>query len=302
MTAAPAAAPMICCLREELTGVSARLDITSLAILDSDGRELDDGEALERQDDPDLIFCAVRSTLLEVSQGRSALLLKLGARSRTVRVMTSLVRIPGGDDAPSGRSGLSPWPDAVTGASRIGHRFLRNIAYHESGHATCYRLTGMPVARVTIERVTIDGFTCEGFCWRTLEPVGGPSFEDLCGTLHEMKLPLFDDRAEIAGELLTLHYRTVATLSGPIAEALFTTGPMLPNVDADNARALAEVIVRSPAAVDAYLAYAAAEGRALLLNHRDIVVALAQALMRRRTLTGTEVDQIASSASPREGR
>jgi hypothetical protein len=58
---------MICCLREELTGVSARLDITSLAILDSDGRELDDGEALERQDDPDLIFCAVRSTLLEVS-------------------------------------------------------------------------------------------------------------------------------------------------------------------------------------------------------------------------------------------
>jgi hypothetical protein len=48
MTAAPAAAPMICCLREELTGVSARLDITSLAILDSDGRELDDGEALER--------------------------------------------------------------------------------------------------------------------------------------------------------------------------------------------------------------------------------------------------------------
>jgi hypothetical protein len=83
MTAAPAAAPMICCLREELTGVSARLDITSLAILDSDGRELDDGEALERQDDPDLIFCAVHSTLLEVSQGRSALLLKLGARSST---------------------------------------------------------------------------------------------------------------------------------------------------------------------------------------------------------------------------
>jgi hypothetical protein len=133
-----------------------------------------------------------------------------------------------------------------------------------------------------------------------VEPAAGPSFDDLCGTLHEMKPPLFDDRAEIAGELLVMHHRVIATLAGPISEALFTVGPMLENVDTDNARGLAEIIVRSPTAADAYLGFAAAEARGLLLDHRDIVVTLAEALMRRRTLTGTEVDQIASSASPRE--
>jgi hypothetical protein len=58
------------------------------------------------------------------------------------------------------------------------------------------------------------------------------------------------------------------------------------NVDADNARALAEVIVRSPAAVAAYLAYCAAEARGLLLGHRDAVVALAEAPKSTRSYGG----------------
>jgi hypothetical protein len=181
---------------------------------------------------------------------------------------------------------------AIDVSCDVDRRFLRNVAYHESGHTAAYRLLGMPVARVTIEPVVIDGFACEGLTWRTLEPADGPSFDDLAGTLREMKPPLFDDRANIAGELLALHHRVIATLAGPIAEALFTVGPMLPNVDADNARALAEVIVRSPAAVDAYLAYCAAEARGLLIGHRDAVVALAEALIQRRTLCGAKIDEV----------
>ncbi len=56
--------------REELNGISAGLRITQISIFDADGNDLDpdDDETLERvRDEPDLIFCAVRSVLAEVS-------------------------------------------------------------------------------------------------------------------------------------------------------------------------------------------------------------------------------------------
>ena len=53
--------------REELTGVSSRLEINGFTIHDADGHRFGDDEAFSRQDDYSLILVAQRSTLVEVS-------------------------------------------------------------------------------------------------------------------------------------------------------------------------------------------------------------------------------------------
>ena len=53
--------------RGELTGISCGLQLSGISILDGDGVPLDDDEALEREDDPNLIFHVRRSILQEVS-------------------------------------------------------------------------------------------------------------------------------------------------------------------------------------------------------------------------------------------
>jgi hypothetical protein len=55
---------------------------------------------------------------------------------------------------------------------------------------------------------------------------------------------------------------------------------------------LSRLICRSPASVGAYLAFARVEVIALLTDHRAVVLAVADALVARRTLSGTEIDSI----------
>lgn len=50
------------------------------------------------------------------------------------------------------------------------------------------------------------------------------------------------------------------------------------------------MICRSPRSIGAYLRYAEAEARALLLDHAAAVIALADTLVEHRTLDGREID------------
>jgi hypothetical protein len=73
--------------------------------------------------------------------------------------------------------------------------------------------------------------------------------------------------------------------------------PLLGAID-DNAQAakFAHLICVSPASAEAFLGYAKAEARALLDQYRSLVLALADCLLEKRTLTGAEVDAVLAAA------
>jgi hypothetical protein len=88
-----------------------------------------------------------------------------------------------------------------------------------------------------------------GCTWATNDTDDRPSqsVADICSALLPL-LPAFDDRADIAAELLRAHHQVIALLAGPIAEVVFT-GARLPGSEHDDteARAIAALICRSPA-------------------------------------------------------
>jgi ATP-dependent Zn protease len=105
-----------------------------------------------------------------------------------------------------------------------------------------------------------------------------------------------DDRADIASELLRAHHHILELLGGVEAEKLFTAEPLSgTSHDLEEASAIASLICRSPAAVNAYLDFCHVEVATLLTQHRASVLAIAAALIERRTLNGTEIDSIHSA-------
>jgi hypothetical protein len=64
-------------------------------------------------------------------------------------------------------------------------------------------------------------------------------------------------------------------------------------------RALASLICSSESAIDAYLMFAIAEAKALIIRHRDAVLAIAQALMIHRTLDAVMIHEIITLAPAR---
>jgi ATP-dependent Zn protease len=67
--------------------------------------------------------------------------------------------------------------------------------------------------------------------------------------------------------------------------------------DTEQARILAAFVTRSPASVDAYLAFCCAEARGILTEHTDTAIALVEALVERRTLTRAEIDAVIGRAT-----
>jgi ATP-dependent Zn protease len=62
--------------------------------------------------------------------------------------------------------------------------------------------------------------------------------------------------------------------------------------DIDEAASIARLMCRSPASVNTHIEFAKTEARALLANRAAAVLAVANALAERRTLSGTEIDRI----------
>jgi hypothetical protein len=200
--------------------------------------------------------------------------------------------VSGGEDAPAGCSdSLARRGETMAVGPRPGrHHFLRNVAYHESGHATTSRLLGLLVAACTVEFV--NGH--HGCTWAVdPENVAAESVEDLCTVLTPMLPSLFDDRNDIANELLQAHHHVVSLLAGPISEELFI-GERLPGSGHDDEEAadIGRLIARSASALPAYLAFARCEALALLLDHRRAVELVADALLVHRSLDGVEIDAL----------
>jgi hypothetical protein len=182
---------------------------------------------------------------------------------------------------------------AAVGVSReagINRRlsFERSVAYHESGHATVSRLLGLPVAGATIE--FHNGFF--GCTWAAdgAELQADETVADICRQLTPL-MPDGGSRADIAGDLQWAADQIISLLAGPIAEEMFCS-VRLPGSEHDlaDAACLAQLICRSPAAAAAFLSYAKAEAVALLTDNRAVVLAIADGLIRHRTLNGEQID------------
>ena len=98
-------------------------------------------------------------------------------------------------------------------------------------------------------------------------------------------------RAE-PGRLLRAHHQVCGLVAGSIGEDLFTAG-RLPNAEHDEleARAIASLICRLQRSIDSYITYARDEATTLLLDNRKVVLAIADELLKRKRLTGREIDE-----------
>jgi hypothetical protein len=145
--------------------------------------------------------------------------------------------------------------------------------------------------------LTVAGATIEfvnghhGLTWSDavdLEP-GANTVESLCAALK----PLMHGGA-IDTEMEQAHCLVVAWLAGVAAEELFCN-ELLPNTGHDlaAARAVAALIVCDVSGdVDSYISFARTETRALLSTYAGGVTAIANALIKNRTLNRFEIESI----------
>jgi hypothetical protein len=181
--------------------------------------------------------------------------------------------------------------DPVFLGDRVGRRhFDFRLGVHEGGHTVASYIV-LSCAGSSIEY--IDGHF--GLTWSddtALEP-NTESVESICLRLKPLMIGALHSEIEQA------HSHCIEFLAGVVAEELFCD-ELLPNTahDIEAARAVAGLIVRGgdDSAVDSYLDLARTETRALLSTHAASVLAVADALIKRRTLSGTDIDSIIGSA------
>jgi hypothetical protein len=169
----------------------------------------------------------------------------------------------------------------------------QRIATHEAGHCVAACLLGMPPAGATIDEVG----AYRGLTW--FDDDADPRADPPAGTvaivaeLQPLMPKLGRNRDAVAADLMRCADHVIVSLAGIEAERLITGAAMASTGhDLQEARALASLIVRSPAAVDTYLTYARAEARALLAEHANAVQAIASALVEHRTLNAGQIGKI----------
>jgi hypothetical protein len=188
----------------------------------------------------------------------------------------------------AGRSELDDWRTAL----------------HEAGHVVVGRALGSEVGGVTI----VEGPDYGGLTWG---PNGNSSRlssveekPDLCSQIAA-SMPGFGEPRENAAEVFAhCHASVVDLCAGTAAETLLhpACAPWIAYSDIRQARMLASLICTSESAVDHYLMFGAEEAKALIIEHRAAVLAIAEALMIHRTLNSEQIDEIIAAAPERARR
>jgi hypothetical protein len=171
-------------------------------------------------------------------------------------------------------------------------------ALHEGGHTVVGRALGAEIGGCTI----IEGPDYGGLTWG---PTGNSSRlssvdekPDICAQIAA-SMPGFGEPRENAAEVFTFcHVRVVDLCAGTAAETILhpACAPWVAHSDIREARKIASMVCTSESAVDAYLAFGLAEAKALIIEHRAAVWAIAEALMDHRTLDAEQIDNIIASA------
>lgn len=123
---------------------------------------------------------------------------------------------------------------------------------------------------------------------------------DLSARLEKMKPPLGGPRDDgVAVETLMCLDQVVCALAGIEAEKLICGYANASPHDRAEAIALASLVMRSRSqvAIDALVMFAEIEAAALLLDHVDVLRALADALLTHRTIDGDQIGAIMGTIS-----
>jgi hypothetical protein len=214
-----------------------------------------------------------------------------------------------------GTAGINPLPvaDAVGvledgDPGRVTSRSAaddRQIAIHEASHCVGGRAMGASFGGVTIDSVTA-GVGLAGRAWG----VGGHP----TGKLEDLsKFPMVEqiasimplvgeDRTAAAAIFQHVHSRVVELLAGGAGEQLFFPGQpvMTAYYDTTEAAAFAALICSTPKSVEAFLEFARVEAFEILAAHKTAVLAIANALIKNRTLDAGQIDNCIATAEAQD--
>jgi hypothetical protein len=199
-------------------------------------------------------------------------------------------------------SGVSEYP--VPGRSP---EYNRRIAIHErAGHAYLARCMGTELHSVSI--IPGDGY--EGRCLSKAyqsslyEAPTDSTVEivDLCERAQRLMPELGTGRVEAAEFFQRATVLCIELVGGSVAEQILRPQdePLPTFHDQIEAAAFAAIAVASPRAVPAFLEYAKGEAEALIGDHPDVAMAIADGLIEQGVLTGDQVDEIIVAAMSRE--
>ncbi|MDN4982221.1 hypothetical protein QY049_03145 [Bradyrhizobium sp. WYCCWR 13022] len=179
----------------------------------------------------------------------------------------------------------------------------QRIAVHEAGHAVCARLLGHEVGGVTINPDPIRGF--EGLCWDVGHAEaysdGRGDASDVRAVIAPMMPKAGEDRRPIADVFGSVYSKCIEFVAGRAAERLLMEGkPCRPVDDLRQARELALLICSSDEAIETFLAHCDVVARDLLAPYGDVLMVLSTVLRIKRTLGGTEIDEIISDVVTRK--
>ena len=172
----------------------------------------------------------------------------------------------------------------------------RRIAAHEAAHC----LVGLAVGAGEIGGATI--VPGPDFAGRVWGKNGGPLHLSSAVDIGKEVLPLWpglgEDRADVAEFFVHAHHKVVELVAGGQGElCLYPDAEPLHAVDDDRqALVYAGLVCCSPSSVTAFLDFARQEARALLEEHRSVLITLTNALVCRRTMTGSEINEVVAEA------
>jgi hypothetical protein len=172
----------------------------------------------------------------------------------------------------------------------------QRIARHEAAHLTVGRALGATYGGATIVENADLGFS--GLVW-------GPDFEsrfarEASSTVEQIGelMPRDGDARDEDTAPVFQHVfsRTVELCAGSQAELAVYGDAWDARDDRRQERQLAALIYSSPEAQDIFISACAAEARAILRRHADVLDALTTALLERRSLNASQIDEAISRA------
>jgi hypothetical protein len=183
------------------------------------------------------------------------------------------------------------------------------VSLHEAGHVIVGRALGNELGGVTI----IPSETHGGLTWGPNHFKSGFDgaaddddivVPDLAEKIGALMPGAGESRSDVVDIFTYVHIRVTELCAGTASESLLVPDekPWVAHSDLRKSRAVASLICSSEASIDAYLRFGAEEAKTLIEQHRAAVLAIAEALMVRRTLDAEQIDTIIAAAPERARR
>lgn len=110
-----------------------------------------------------------------------------------------------------------------------------------------------------------------------------------------------EDRRQVADVFSSVYGQCIEFVAGRVAERVLLEGePCQPIDDFRQARELALLICSSDEAIETFLGHCDVVARDLLMPHGEVLMTLSIVLRSKRTLAGSEIDEVISDVEMRK--